>query len=87
MHAYDFILVLFSFVYAAAVTHILSRVGQIIIASKRVRLSYTVISVVTVITNAGLGQGGSAVKWPAQNIVIAPKACVIELDHILQPCG
>ena len=150
MRAYDFILVLFSFVYAAAVTHILSTVGQIIIASKRVRLSwfnagwmcaallftcawwiglwdlhavavwnvgsvafyfsvaagiylnaqlvspripeqgeidlrafhadegrkyllaYTVLSVVTVITNAGLGQGGSAVQWPAQNIVIAP---------------
>ena len=150
MHAYDFILVLFSFVYAAAITHILSTAGEIIIASKRVRLSwfnagwmcaallfacawwiglwdlhtvavwdvgsvafyfsvaagiylnaqlvspripeqgeidlqafhadegrkylvaYTVLSVVTVITNAGLGQGGSAVQWPAQNVVIAP---------------
>src|SRR5215470_12851015 len=150
MHAYDFILVLFSFVYAAAVTHILSTAGQIIIASKRVRLSwfnagwmcaallftcawwiglwdlhtvvvwnvgavafyfsvaagiylnaqlvspripeqgeidlrafhadegrkyllaYTLLSVITVITNAGLGQGGTAVQWPAQNIVIAP---------------
>jgi hypothetical protein len=40
MHAYDFILVLFSFVYAAAVTHILSTAGEIIIASKRVRLSW-----------------------------------------------
>jgi len=143
MHAYDFILVLFSFVYAAAVTHILSTAGEIIIASKRVRLSwfnagwmcaallftcawwiglwdlhtvavwnigsvafyfsvaagiylnarlvspripergdidlrafhadegrkyllaYTALSVVTVMTNAGLGQGGSAVQWPA----------------------
>src|SRR5262249_28687086 len=40
MHAYDFILVLFSFVYAAAVTHLLSTAGEIIIASKRVRLSW-----------------------------------------------
>src|SRR4249919_1400363 len=40
MHAFDFILVLFSFVYAAAVTHILSTAGEIIIASKRVRLSW-----------------------------------------------
>jgi hypothetical protein len=40
MHAYDFILVLFSFVYAAAITHILSVAGEIIIASKRVRFSW-----------------------------------------------
>jgi hypothetical protein len=40
MHAFDFILVLFSFVYAAAVTHVLSTAGQIIIASKRIRLSW-----------------------------------------------
>lgn len=40
MHAYEFILVLFSFVYAAAVTHILSTAGEIIIASKRVRFSW-----------------------------------------------
>jgi hypothetical protein len=150
MHAYEFILVLFSFVYAAAVTHLLSTAGEIIIASKRVRVSwlnagwmcaallftcawwiglwdlhtvtvwsvgsvafyfsvaagiylnarlvspripeqgeidlrafhaeegrkyllaYTILSLVTVITNAGLGQGGSAVQWPAQNLVIAP---------------
>jgi hypothetical protein len=38
MHAFDFILVLFSFVYAAAVTHVLSTAGEIIIASKRIRL-------------------------------------------------
>ena len=160
MHAYDFILVLFSFVYAAAVTHILSTAGQIIIASKRVRLSwlnagwmcaallftcawwiglwdlhtvavwsvgsvafyfsvaagiylnarlvspiipehgeidlpafhanegrkyllaYTVLSVVTVITNAGLGQGGSAVQWPAQNRVIAPMTVVTGIAAI-----
>jgi hypothetical protein len=31
MHAFDFILMLFSFVYAAAVTHVLSTVGEIII--------------------------------------------------------
>ena len=39
MHAYDFILILFSFVYAAAVTPVLSTAGEIIIASKRIRLS------------------------------------------------
>ena len=38
MHAFDFILILFSFVYAAAVTHVLSTAGEIIIASKRIRL-------------------------------------------------
>jgi hypothetical protein len=42
MHAFDFILVLFSFVYAAAVTHVLSTAGEIIIASKRIRLSWLV---------------------------------------------
>lgn len=40
MHAYDFILVLLSFVYAAAITHLLSTAGEIIIASKRARLSW-----------------------------------------------
>ena len=40
MHAFDFILVLFSFVYAAAVTHLISTAGEIIIASKRIRLSW-----------------------------------------------
>jgi hypothetical protein len=40
MQAYDFILILLSFVYAAAVTHLLSTAGEIIIASKRVRLSW-----------------------------------------------
>jgi hypothetical protein len=39
VHAYDFILILFSFVYAAAVTQLLSTAGEIIIASKRIRLS------------------------------------------------
>ena len=29
MHAFDFILVLFSFVYAAAVTHLISTAGEI----------------------------------------------------------
>ena len=38
MHAFDFILVLFSFVYAAAGTHVLSTAGESIIASKRIRL-------------------------------------------------
>jgi hypothetical protein len=150
VHAYEFILVLLSFVYAAAITHVLSTAGEIIIASKRVRFSwfnagwmcaallftcawwiglwdlhtvtnwsvgsiafyfsvaagiylnarlvspripetgeidlrafhadagrkylaaYTLLSVMTIITNAGLGQGGSAVQWPAQNLVIIP---------------
>ena len=40
MHAYEFILILFSFVYAAAVVHVLSTAGEIIIASKRIRLSW-----------------------------------------------
>ena len=152
MHAYDFILVLFSFVYAAAITHILSTAGELIIAAKRVQLSwfnagwmlgallftcawwiglwdlhtvtvwsvgaiafyffvaagiylnarlvsprvpergeldlrafhaeegrkylacYFVLSVVTIITNAGLGQGSGAAQWPAQNTVIVPMA-------------
>ena len=34
--------------------------------------AYTILSVVTIITNAGLGQGGSAMQWPAQNLVIVP---------------
>lgn len=150
MHAFDFILVLLSFVYAAAITHLLSTAGEIIIASERIRLSwinagwmcaallftcawwiglwdlhtvavwsvgsvafyfsvaagiflnarlvspripergeidlrafhasegrkylvaYTILSVVTIITNAGLGQGGGAMQWPAQNLVIIP---------------
>lgn len=150
MHAYDFILVLLSFVYAAAITHLLSTAGEIIIAAKRIRLSwfnagwmcaallfacawwiglwdlhtagtwsvgsiafyfmvaagiylnarlvspripekgdidlrafhaeegrkylavYFVLSVATIITNSGLGQGGSAAQWPAQNTVIVP---------------
>ena len=40
MHAFDFILVLFSFVNAAAITHLLSTAGEIIIAAKRIRLSW-----------------------------------------------
>ena len=149
MRAYDFILVLFSFVYAAAITHLLSTTGDLIIASKRVQFSwlnagwmaaallftcawwiglwdlhtvtvwsvgsiafyflvaagiylnarmvsprvfehsidlrafhaeegrkylvvYFVLYVVTVVTNAGLGQGGSSVQWPVQNLVIIP---------------
>jgi hypothetical protein len=39
MHAFDFILVLLCFVYAAAVTvtYVLSTAGESIIASKRIR--------------------------------------------------
>ncbi len=150
MHAYEFILILLSFVYAAAVTHLLSTAGEIILASKRVRLSgfnagwmlaallftcawwiglwdlhtmeiwdigsvafyfsmaagiylqarlvsprvpergeidlqqfhreegrkyliaYTILGVVTVITNAMLGQTADASQWTAQNLVIVP---------------
>lgn len=150
MHAYDFILILLSFVYAAAVTHLLSTAGEIIIASRRVRFSwfnagwmlaallftcawwiglwdlhtmgvwdigsiafyfsmaagiylqarlvspripekseidlqqfhrqegrkyliaYTILGVITVVTNAMLGQTADASQWPAQNIVIVP---------------
>ena len=150
MHAFDFILVLLSFVYAAAVTHVLSTVGEIIIASRRIRLSwfnagwmlaallftcawwiglwdlhalrswdirsiafyfsiaagiylnarlvspripekgeidlqrfhreegrkyliaYAILGVVTVVTNARLGQAAGASQWPVQNLVIAP---------------
>ena len=152
MHAFDFILVLFSFVYAAAVTHLISTAGEIIIASKRIRLSwfnagwmlvallftcawwiglwdlhamrswdigsvafyfsmaagiylnarlvspripetgevdlerfhseegrkyliaYAILCLVTVVTNATLGQAVGASQWPAQNIVIVPMA-------------
>ena len=152
MHAYDFILILFSFVYAAAITHILSTAGEIIIAAKRIRMSwfnagwmcgallfacawwiglwdvhtktvwsvgsiafyfsvaagiylnarlvspriperdkidlrtfhrdegrkylifYAILSVVTIVANAVLGQSGSTVQWSAQNTVIVPMA-------------
>jgi hypothetical protein len=40
VHAYEFILLLLSFVYAAAITHLLSTAGEIIIASKRIRFSW-----------------------------------------------
>ena len=160
MHAYDFILLLFSFVYAAAVTHLLSTAGEIIIASKRIHFSwfnagwmgaallftcawwiglwdlhtttvwsvgaiafyfsvaagiylvarlvspripekgeidlpafhadegrkylvaYTVLLVVTIITNGALGQGDSAAQWPAQNKVIVPMAIATGLAAI-----
>ena len=34
--------------------------------------AYTILCVVTVVTNARLGQAAGASQWPAQNIVIAP---------------
>lgn len=152
MHAFDFILILLSFVYAAAITHLLSTAGEIIIASKRIRLSwfnagwmlvavlfscawwiglwdlhavthwdigsigfyfsvaagmylyarmvspripeqgeidlqkfhieegrkylvaYSILSWVTVLTNAMLGQASGASQWPVQNLVIVPMA-------------
>jgi hypothetical protein len=39
MHAFDYVIVLFSFVYAAAVTHILATVGDLIMAGRRVKIS------------------------------------------------
>ena len=160
MHAYDFILILFSFVYAAAVTHLLSTVGEIIIASKRLRLSwlnagwmlaallftcawwiglwdlhvaktwgvgsiafyfsiaagiylqarlvspripergeldlqafhseegrkyliaYALLSWVTVVVNAVIGQGNGLLQWSAQNMVIVPMALVTSVAAI-----
>ena len=40
MHAFDFIVLFFSFVYAAAIAHVLSSVGEIVIEAKRIRLSW-----------------------------------------------
>ena len=40
MHAFDFIVLFFSFVYAAAITHVLATTGEIIIEAKRIRLSW-----------------------------------------------
>ena len=39
MHAFDYISVLFSFVYAAAVVHVLATAGDIAIAFNRIRFS------------------------------------------------
>ncbi len=35
-------------------------------------IAYTILGVVTVVTNARLGQAAGASQWPAQNLVIAP---------------
>lgn len=35
-------------------------------------IAYTILRVVTVVTNPVLGQAAGASQWPAQNIVIAP---------------
>jgi len=45
------------------------------------------LSVVTIITNAGLGQGAGAMQWPAQNLVIIPMtvATVIAAIFIGKP--
>ena len=40
MHAFDFIILLFSFVYAASVAQILSTTGEIVIASTRLKISW-----------------------------------------------
>lgn len=39
MRAFDFVILLFSFVYAAAITHVLAAAGDIIMAAKRIKLS------------------------------------------------
>jgi hypothetical protein len=35
-------------------------------------VAYTILCVITVVTNARLGQSAGASQWPAQNIVIVP---------------
>jgi hypothetical protein len=35
-------------------------------------IAYTILCVITVVTNARLGQSAGASQWPAQNIVIVP---------------
>lgn len=40
MHAFDFIVLFFSFVYAAAIAHILATVGELVIEAKRVAFSW-----------------------------------------------
>jgi hypothetical protein len=35
-------------------------------------IAYTILWVITVVTNARLGQSAGASQWPAQNIVIVP---------------
>lgn len=40
MHAFDYVIVLFSFVYAAAITHVLATVGDLILAGRRVKISW-----------------------------------------------
>jgi hypothetical protein len=64
VHAYDFILILFSFVYAGAVTHLLSAAGEIIITSKRV----TALSVAaaTRITNKLTSVSPTTCKHPKE---------------------
>ena len=116
MHAYDFILVLLSFVYAAAVTHLLSadlhtasvwsvgtiafyfsvaagiylnarlvspripETGDIDLAAfhadegQKYLVAYGVLLLVSIVTNAGLGPGGSGMQWSAQNTIIIPMA-------------
>jgi hypothetical protein len=39
VHAFDYVIVLLSFVYAAAVTHVLATLGDLITAGRRVRFS------------------------------------------------
>jgi hypothetical protein len=35
-------------------------------------VAYTILCVITVVTNARLGQSAGASQWPAQNIIIVP---------------
>ena len=80
MHAFDFILVLFSFVYlnARLVSPRIPEIGEIDLQrfhseeSRKYFIAYTILCVITVVTNARLGQSAGASQWPTQNIVIVP---------------
>ena len=45
-------------------------------------ISYTILGVVTVVTNSVLGQAAGASQWPAQNLVIAPMTIATGLAAI-----
>jgi hypothetical protein len=68
MHAFDFTLVLFSFVYAAAVTHVLSTAGEIIIVSRRIRLSWLTRDAPDRSAASPRGQCSLSTGFPARRI-------------------
>ena len=41
MHAFDYVVLLLSFVYAASITHVLATAGDLITAGRRVRISWS----------------------------------------------